>query len=116
MGASARRGRPALVLELTPEEAAELRRRVRAPTSSQRDAARAWIILACAEGGSAREIAARLNVPVRRVERWRSRFLMKRLNGLGDLPRRGPEPQFNVVTSCEIIDLACEPIGRKNVR
>jgi len=116
VGSSVRRGRPALVLELTPEEAAELRRRIRAPTSSQRDAARARIILACAEGGSAREIGARLEVPVRRVERWRSRFLKKRLNGLGDLPRRGHAPQFNSVTRCEIIALACEPIGKKNVR
>ncbi len=75
----ARRGRPPLLLELTPEEEAELTRRVRAPTSSQRDAARARIILACTGGGSAREIAQRLVVPVRRVERWRSRFLRKRL-------------------------------------
>ena len=110
----ARRGRPPLLLELTPEEEAELTRRVRAPTSSQRDAARARIILACAGGGSAREIAARLAVPVRRVERWRGRFLRKRLNGLGDLRRRGHAPQFSSVTRCEIIALACEPIGQKN--
>ncbi len=116
MGSSVRRGRPALVLELSPEEAAELRRRIRAPTSSQRDAARARIILGCAEGGSARDIGARLEVPVRRVERWRSRFLKRRLNGLGDLPRRGHAPQFGAVTRCEIIALACEPIGKKNVR
>lgn len=113
MGASVR-GRPPLVLELRPEEEAELRRRVRAPTSPQRDAARARIILACAEGGSARAIAARLKVPVRRVERWRGRFLRKRLNGLGDRPRRGHAPQFSSVTRCEIIALACEPIGRKS--
>ncbi|MGH8613056.1 MAG: hypothetical protein ACREYF_13825, partial [Gammaproteobacteria bacterium] len=64
----ARRGRPPLRLELTAEEEAELRRRVRASTSSQRDAARARIILACAGGGSARVLAARLDGPVRRVE------------------------------------------------
>jgi len=101
-------------VELTPEEEAELTRRVRAPTSSQRDAARARIILACVEGGSALEIAARLEVPVRRVERWRGRFLRRRLSGLGDLRRRGHAPQFSSVTRCEIIALACDPIG-KNV-
>ena len=111
----ARCGRPPLLLELTPEEEAELTRRVRAPTSSQRDAARARIILACAGGGSAREIAQRLVVPVRRVERWRSRFLRKRLRGLGDLRRRGHAPQFSSVTRCEIIALACDPIGQKSV-
>lgn len=114
MGTSARRGRPALRLELTPEEAAELSFRVRAPTSTQRDAARARIILACAQGGSAREIAGRVGVPVRRIERWRGRFLRKRLKGLGDLPRRGHALQFNSVTRWEIIALACEPIGQKN--
>ena len=105
-----------MVLELTPEEATELSVsvRVRAPTSTQRDAARARIILACAEGGSARAIAARLQIPVRRVERWRGRFLRKRLNGLGDLRRRGHAPTFNGVTRCEIIALACEPIGQQN--
>jgi hypothetical protein len=114
VGTSARRGRPPRTLELTPEEAAELSGRVRAPTSTQRDAARARIVLACADGGSARQIAERLGIPVRRVERWRGRFLRKRLAGLGDLPRRGHALTFNSVTRCEIIALACEPIGQKN--
>lgn len=113
MGTSIRRGRPSLLLELTPEEKAELLRRLRAPTSTQRDANRARIILACAEGGSAQEIASRLGVPVRRVERWRGRFLSKRLKGLGDRPRRGHPPKFDSVTRCEIIALACDPIGKK---
>jgi hypothetical protein len=101
-------------LALTREEAAELSARVRAPTSTQRDAARARIILACAEGGSARAIAAHLGIPVRRVERWRGRFLHKRLKGLGDLRRRGHAPKFSAVTRCEIIALACEPVGQKH--
>ena len=111
---SGRRGRPPLTLELTADEAAELTTRVRAATSTQRDAARARIILACADGGSARETAQRLGVPIRRVERWRGRFLRARLKGLGDLRRRGHAPTFNSVTRCEIIALACEPIGQKN--
>ena len=98
---------------LTPEEKAELERRQRASTSTQRDAARARIILACDGGGSAREIAARLEVPVKRVERWRGRFLKKRLKGLGDGRRRGHAPKFSSVTRCEIIALACDPIGKK---
>lgn len=58
-------------------------------------------------------IAARLGVPARRVERWRGRFLRKRLKGLGDLRRRGHAPRYSSVTRCEIIALACEPIGKK---
>jgi len=34
--------------------------------------------------------------------------------GLGDLRRRGHAPQFSSVTRCEIIALACDPIGQKN--
>jgi hypothetical protein len=34
--------------------------------------------------------------------------------GLGDLWRRGHAPQFSSVTRCEIIALACDPIGQKN--
>lgn len=113
METSARRGRPPLRLELTPEEAAELSTRVRAPTSTQRDAVRARIILGCADGGSACEVAQRVGVPVRRVERWRGRFLRKRLQGLGDRRRRGHPLKFTSVTRCEIIALACEPIGQK---
>jgi hypothetical protein len=55
-----------------------------------------------------------LDVPVRRAERWRGRFLRKRLKGLGDLPRRGHALKFSSVTRCEIIAVACEPIGQKN--
>ena len=51
---------------------------------------------------------------MRRVERWRGRFLRKRLKGLGDLPRRGHALKFSSVTRCEIIALACEPVGQKN--
>ena len=98
---------------LTSEEKAELLRRLRASTSSQRDAARARIILACDEGGSVQEIAARLGVPRKRVERWRGRFLRKRMKGLGDRPRRGHAPKFNSVTRCQIIALACDPVGKK---
>ncbi len=87
-------------------------RRVRAATSTQRDARRARIILACAEGGSARAVAARVGTSVRSVERWRGRFLRKRLDGLGDAPRRGHAPRFGSVTRLELIAVACEPERR----
>lgn len=40
--------------------------------------------------------------------------MRKRLRGLGDLPRRGHAPKFDAVARCEIIALACEPVGQKN--
>lgn len=87
-------------------------RRVRAATSTQRDARRARIILACADGGSAKAIAGRVGTSARSVERWRGRFLRKGLDGLGDAPRRGHAPKFGSVTRLELIAVACEPQRR----
>lgn len=55
-----------------------------------------------------------MRIPASRVLRWRERFVRRRLEGLGDLRRRGHRPRFDTVTRCEIIALACEPIGQKN--
>ena len=56
-------------LALNAEQRAELQRRVRAGTSSQRDGLRARIILGCEDGGSAAAVARRVGVHPRTVER-----------------------------------------------
>jgi transposase-like protein len=91
---------------------AELERRVRAATASQREARRARIILGCAEGGSAKKIAKRLGIGVGTVERWRGRFLKTGLDGLEDMARAGHASRFGPVCRAELIALACEPIER----
>ena len=88
----------------------ELRRRVRAATTSQREALRARIILGCEEGGSAQEVARRSRAHPRTVERWRARFLRLGLLGLEDRPRPGHKPKFGPVARLEVIALACEPV------
>jgi len=88
----------------------ELRRRVRAATTSQREALRARIILGCEEGGSAQEVARRSRAHPRTVERWRARFLRLGLLGLEDRPRPGHKPKFGSVARLEMIALACEPV------
>lgn len=97
-------------VKLEPEERAELERLVRAATSTQRDVRRARVILACEGARSAKAVAIQIGERPRLVERWRSRFLRRRLRGLEDLPRRGHKPKFGPVARLEVISLACEPV------
>lgn len=52
-------------------------------------AQRSRIVLACVEGLSNTDVAAREHVSLPTVGKWRKRFLEKRLDGLGDEPRPG---------------------------
>jgi transposase len=57
--------------------------------TSQALAARARIVLRCAEGGTIGQAAVDLGVSRDMVSKWRSRFLSRRLEGLTDEPRPG---------------------------
>lgn len=74
---------------LTDEEQAELTRRVRSATISQRDGRRARVILLAAQGHSRKEIAELTALSVVSVTRWCKRFKALGLQGLVDLPGRG---------------------------
>jgi transposase len=76
-------------LVLTAEEREALERWVRRPKTSQGLAQRARIILASAEGGNNTDVGVALRLNRTTVARWRSRFLLKRLDGLLDEPRPG---------------------------
>ena len=107
-------GRPPVVLELSAEEAAELRARVRAHTTTQRDLLRARIILACLGAHSAAAVAHQLHVNPKTVALWRRRFLQRRLRGLIDRPRPGRPPKFAGAIGLEIVAVACEPVPKKS--
>lgn len=77
------------VLEITAAERAELERRVRAHTSSQRSVRRARVVLLAAEGVANRRIAARVGMDEHNVGVWRRRFETERLAGLEDRGRSG---------------------------
>ena len=106
----ARRGRPPTLVVLDEDVRVELNRRVRAATSTQREASRARIILACDVHGSAEAVGRAIRVHPTTVERWRARFLALGLPGLRDRPRPGRKPKFSSVQRLELVALACQPV------
>jgi transposase len=96
------RGRPKAALVLTADERRTLQQWARRPTSAQRLARRAQVVLACAEGQTNRAVARRLRVSSNSVGKWRERFRTKRLEGLADEPRPGVK---RTVTDDRIVDI-----------
>jgi transposase len=76
-------------LVLSDAERATLERWARRPKSAQSLALRCRIVLECAKGGSNTEVGARIGVDRGTVRKWRSRFVLDRLDGLHDEPRPG---------------------------
>src|SRR5258705_8383921 len=83
-------GSPVLTrLELSAAERSELMSLASRRKTAQALALRARIVLACAQGGQNKAVAAELGLDRQTVGKWRRRFVEHRVEGLHDEPRSG---------------------------
>ncbi len=82
-------GRHLAPLVVSDTERLELRSLATRRKTAQALALRARIVLACAEGGQNKDIAAKLGLDKATVGKWRRRFVEQRVDGLRDEPRSG---------------------------
>jgi len=107
-------GRPAVRIELSEAERAELASRLRRRKVARGDALRAGIVLLAADGAGNMAIAARLGITRVTVATWRNRFATERLDGLLDEPRPGAPRTVTEAKVAEVITAPLEtlPAGR----
>lgn len=98
-------------VRLSPDDRRELEARLRAPTTEQREAFRARIVLMAAEGRSTRSIARALGTMPRTVSLWRIRFAEGGLAGLADAPRPGgrASAKYDATTDGRILEILERP-------
>lgn len=82
-------GTEGLSVHLTNEQRSELQRFASRPKTSQGLARRCRIILVCADGVSATEVAAKEGLSRQTVGKWKKRFITNGVDGLLDEPRPG---------------------------
>lgn len=97
----------AVSISLSAEELQALRRIAAGRRTPVRDAQRARIVLAAAEGHSNEAIAEREGLGRLSVALWRKRFAGERLEGLQDRPRLGKRRVYTESDILRVIETAC---------
>ena len=103
------------VITLSEADRAELQRRARCYTAAHAEVVRAKVVLLAADGLENTVIAARLDVHVGVVGRWRKRFAEAGLAGLADRKRSGRPRVFAAAVVAEVKAMACEPPEARDV-
>ena len=103
------------VIALPETDRAELQRRARCYTAPHAEVVRAKIVLLAADGLENTQIAARLDVHVGVVCRWRKRFAQEGMGGLADRQRSGRPRVFAAGVVAEVKAMACEPPEERGV-
>jgi transposase len=84
-----RTGRSKQPLTVLPADQEKLELLARRPKTAQRMALRSKIVLRAAQGLANQEIARQLDVTGTTVGKWRERYRIRGMEGLGDDPRPG---------------------------
>ena len=91
-------------LEVSDEDRAELERLARSPTTEQRVAMRARIVLLSGEGVGTGEIVERLGITTSTITLWRDRYEREGVRGLlKDAPRSGRRPTISKEQVIEVV-------------
>jgi transposase len=101
--------RPIARIELSADQRRSLTKLAARPTTPQRTALRARIILSCAEGLSQSATAAKHGVRRRIVGKWCGRFRKRGLDGLQDAKGRGRKARLPEATQAQALTLATRP-------
>jgi len=107
-----RMGRPIPELVLTTEEQETLQRWARRPKSVQALAQRARVVLACAQGKSNTAVSREMDLTLQTIGKWRSRFVVHRLEGLLDEPRPGAPRRIGDAAVERVLTLTLEATPR----
>ena len=99
---------PTAIVHLTDEERGSLQEWTRRGKSEHRLVERAKIILLASEGRTNQQIADTLKTRTARVSKWRQRFGMGRLGGLGDAERSGKPAKYDAGTEKQVLSLLDE--------